>query len=613
MGTYTLDQKIAIIVKNPNKDLIQKGRNDNTKLMAHVYGTNVDKQLTQNKFLENDDIYGVRAKDPMSNKDLFSRLLQEEDMIFTSRGGSSNFDLSDQDEAAMNALLGSIKNGTTLRKWIETIALPAYRTDPMGVIFMEVEQLLDIEGNNDMQTPACYPTYKSIQTIHDYVCSGRWLEYVCFRLKVYELPMYGIIDKDFTNEQGVPNPNVAKNDSPYFRFVDDADDTLFKLDGDKAFIAMNAKQPIIKNERFSRCPAMVCSDIVRFDDQTMFASPLFFLVELADDFLYDRSIRNLQKKLHGFAKAIEPLLKCPTCDGVGAIKGGVCPDCTIPGNSKGSGYKLKTKVSDVAKFPLDLLATVPSFDFTKIFGYVVPPIETWDKQDLTLMQSEQLMYYTYWGCSQSVPTSGPSVKDKNIKTTETATKTLANLKPKYSRLNSTADWAQRTENMIADFVGEFWFGKSFNEQSISYSRSYILETAEDLLEQYFDMRSKGTPAFVLDDQMIRYINCLYQDNPIKQAKFMKLFVLEPFPHDSWADVEASSIINPDQKTAKRYFGQWVSDQESDIYFIANKLKTLRQALLDYSKAYIYTPPEPPAPIVKPTPNVEIETTAPAGV
>jgi hypothetical protein len=99
-------------------------------------------------------------------------------------------------------------------------------------------------------------------------------------------------------------------------------------------------------------PAFVLSDIIAFDDPQYFLSTLNNVIELADSYLHDRADRNLQKKMHGFAKAIEPLLQCNTCGGTGFVDAATCPTC------KGTKYNIRTKPSDVAKFPIEILKDV---------------------------------------------------------------------------------------------------------------------------------------------------------------------------------------------------------------------------------------------------------------
>ena len=614
MGTYNIAQIGNIINKRPNKERVEYAQKVNKKLMLHVHGVGMHNALAQMQYFENNDIYKARRDYAISNKDMFARLLQEEEQIFTTRGGSSYFNLPEAQEKEMNMLLSDVVYGQSLRKWVANLGINAYRADPMGVIFMEVEKVTSIEGVDNItagkpleyniETPKCYPTYKSSQDIWEYQCNGRKLDYICFSLTKAELIEYGIQE-----ETPAIYPQGKHADLPinkqYFRWVDDSQDVLVQkvttsgqgvqvsvapLGTVEVMTIAGVQNPI--KGLWNKVPAFIVSDLIKFTDAGTFDSPLNKVVELADCFLYDRSIRDLQKKYHGFAKAIEPLLQCTTCGGEGVtgnplnqsagegvVKGVACPDCTIPGQTKGTGYKLQTKISDVAKFPLSILGkdAAPHFDFKKIYGYVTPDIESWNKQDDSLSGLEALINITYWSQNKNQIQGFNGKQDQK----ETATKTISDLQGKYARLNMTADWAEQTERMIANFIGEFWFTESYKGANISYGRNYILEDADTILDTYYNMKANGVPDSMLDNQYEKYISVLWQSNPLQMIIYLKKFDVEPFPHLSGTEVEASPFILEIDKICKRYFGEW-DDTIKDNQWAMMDIKLLRQSLIAYA-------------------------------
>lgn len=539
----TFEQIQNIVLNNPNKDRIKQGREMSTKLMLHVYGTGMESALKQWDYFEKKEVYDERKKCAMSNKDVFGRLLQQEDLVFSARGGSSYFSLPDTQEESMNTLLDDVRYNLSLRKWIRNFALPAYRCDPMGVIFIEVEQLM-VDASGQMREPKPYPTYKNIHCIYDYLSTGRKLEYICFQLKVSEALSFGIQDEKLRTM-------AANADTFYFRFVDDVKDIIVEKKDGIVILTTNITQQNPLPNAWNRCPAFIVSDLIRFDDPKSFISPLDLTVELADTFLNDRSVRDLQKKYHGFAKAIEPLMTCTKCNGEGFLNGNPCPDCSIPGAEKGTGYKLKSTVADVHKFPLEILKDVPSFDYSKIFGYVQTAVETWEKQDRSLDDLEELMEMTYWGTirmTRPKPGSGGE--------TITATESVSNDQPREARLNMTADWAEKTESMIADYIGQYWF-EGFKKSSISYGRDYILKSAEEYKDIYQELRTKGAPDSALDMAYRKWKQAEFKNNPVQLAIEMKKFQVEPFPHI--ALTQAKGIITDfTDYNCKLYFGEWAN-------------------------------------------------------
>lgn len=561
---------------NPNKAIVQKGKDMADKLMLHVHGAGMESAIKHCEYFASKEVYDVQKKSAVSNKDLFSRLLQQEDMVFSARGGSSYFSLPDSDENQMHDLIDNIRYGMSLRKWIRNVALQAYRSDPMGIIFMEIEPL-NVDANGAMNEPRAYPTYKSIYSIFDYLSHGRQLEYVCFRLKVGECRAYGITDAVFADKKN-------DNETNYYRIVDDIKDVIVQRVENTVILVTNITQRNPLPNEWKKTPAFVISDLMKFNCPQEFVSPLENVVELADTFLEDRSIRNLQKKFFGFAKAIEPLLTCPTCEGTGYKAAISCPSCTPAGADKGLGFKLTTKVSDVARFPLSILESA-SFDFRKIFGYVTPDIESWNKQDLSLDDLEQLIEMTYWG---TVRMKRPS-PDKQGEPT-TATEVTSNDQPKEARLNMTADWAETTENKIADFIGRYWFENGWKKSGISYGRDYILKSADELRVIYLDLKTKTAPDFMLDEALERYYRAMYQNNPVMMVKYLKMLDVEPFPHIGISQAKGI-IVDFTDYNSKLYFGEWCNTVP-DGAWITKKATVLKEELKQYVLAKELKEPEP---------------------
>lgn len=565
----TLDQITDIVKTNPNKSRVSKAQEMAKKLMLHVHGVGMESAIKHCEYFANKDLYEVQKQYAVSNKDMYGRLLQQEDMVFTAKGGSSYFNLAESQEKQMNGLLDDVRFGMNLRKWIRNFALQAYRSDPMGVLFMEVEEL-KVSASGEINNPKPYPTYKSSYSVFDYLPNGRKLEYICFQLEVHEALAFGIVDDELKNTDKSKKSN-------YYRFVDDEKDLIVKKKEDAVMIvAIDGKRNPIKNT-WGKTPGFIASDLMMFNDPQCFLSPLSLTVELADCFLEDRSVRNLQKKFHGFGKAVEPLLLCGTCNGNGFMDGGPCKDCTVPGADKGTGFKMRTRPGDVARFPLDVFEH--GFDFNKIFGYVTPDIKGWEKQDMSLEDLEELIEMTYWGTVR-MKRPKPGNTQPGGMSEKTAAEVDSNDQPKEARLNMTADWAETTESMIANFIGEFWFKDSFKTSNISYGRDYIFKTPEEMWALYENMRTKGAPDFMLDLAFEKYLDALFQRNHVMLAKYKKLLRVEPFPHIKVEQAKAV-ITEFSDYCAKLYFGEWYSTLP-DMQIIQAKPEELRKLL----KAYV---------------------------
>ena len=530
-----------VILTNPNKDLITKGVEMANKLMLHVHGDGIKGSLTKHDYFENPDIFAERNRIITSNADLFARVLQSEHMIFTAQGGYSDYDgLTDNQKKELNGYIDSIRYGIKLRKWVEMFALDAYRCDPMSVIYVEVSE----DGKP-------YPTYKCISSIYDYLPNGRQLEYICFILTNKEALAFGIADSDISTID-------ADKPSKYFRFIDDVTDAIYKK-GDGTIVEV--KNTSIANE-WSKVPAIIASDIPSSKNPQKFLSPLNKVIELADTFLNDRSVRDLQKKYSGFYKSIEPLLKCGTCNGEGYLSGAACPECTPSGADRGTGFKLKTKVADVARFAMDKDNPNPA----SYFAYIAPPVDVWNKQDSSLNDIENLIKDVYWGTEARNTKSNPSGQMDNLP--ETATKTLANLQPKYARLNMTADWAQSTENAIVNFIGRYLY-PSFKQSNITYGRFYILESPNELIADYINKRKSGTPETELTSTLLRYYHSLFKENPIKLAIAIKMLHVEPFIHKTTDEASRLNLKKIDY-FKKLYFSEWYATVDDNYLLVTDE-------------------------------------------
>lgn len=580
---YKFEQVQQIVLKNPKKEKLEKAVQVSNKLRLHVLGEGMKTAVKQCKEYASDDMFAVQQRYAVSNMDVFEKILGQEDMIFTTKGGTTKFNMPDADEQAMNALLDEVTEGISLRKWVQLFALQAYRTDPMGVIFVEIDEI-NTDNFGNINTPKCYPTYKATKDIYDYDNYGRKLQYVVFNLTVKECIDFGIEDEQVQNLKG-------DQKTKYFRFIDDAKDIIVKKEGEDVSLATNMRQPPAIKNIFGRVPGFITSDLVTFDDINTFNSPLQKTIELADTFLQDRSIRDLQKYLHGFAKTFEPLVDCPKCKGEKQVDGDDCPACVDSITGKPTGYRLKTKVSDSLKLPLTVFDGTSGFDVKKIFGYISPDIDSWDKQDTALYELYISIYETYWGTRPGKQATTGEVKvDK-----KTATEVRSDQKPIESRLNKTTDWAQSTTTMVANLIGAYWFPGTFKQANILYSRDWVLLTAEELLDNYQLLLKDGAPDSAKDEAFEKYLQAKFETNPMQLQKYLKMLDVEPFPHDQVANVEKSSIIKFEDKCAKRYYGEW-ANTIPDIRWATVPATILQNELKTYIAGKSIVEPKPaPAP------------------
>lgn len=514
------EQEIKEILKNkPNAGVLSSAQAESKKLTAHITGKGSADLLSQISGLENEKQLTLRKKYSRSNKDIFARVHRPEDKIFSARGGSAYYNISEQQQKDFIIRLNNVYNGFSAKAWIECFALQYFHTDPMGLVFMEV-------GDN-----TAYPTYKATSSIFDYKLKGREVEYVVFT----------------TDEKNV------------YRIVDDRVDTLVSWENETLTTFQDNTYP----NYFGKVPALVISDILASNSES-FTSPDAEIIEIADEFLRECSVKSIYKLKHGFPKAWQYESVCQSCKGTTFLDGVQCPTCN------GSGRAVSKDASEVITLPLptDGQPTIaPS-----IAGYVSPDIAGWDKMTEELTALENLMHSTYWGIKDRVKTVG-------IGSEKTATEIIDDMQPLNDRLFRFSKWAESVEIFITDLLGGFYYGQAYKGSSIQYGRRYMIEGADAIWTKYNDAREKGSPMSVLDELLIEYYYSKFNTNSIELNKYLKLMRVEPFVHLT-IDQAKAAIANPIDFNRKLYFHEWLS-QLAENEVMIKPVQALNQSLTDY--------------------------------
>jgi hypothetical protein len=534
-----------ILLNNPSKGLIAQGRKYNTTMRLHLYGEGMDTHLTEIKGFETPVLRELRIKYARNNKDLMARLMRPIDKVFSARGGSIYYKMSEtQDKAAM-AYASSIKGGKNVKEWVKDYWKPHFIDDPYGIIFMEIDPV----GN-------VYPTYKSITTIYDYQPNGVSLEYVVFEVSKAEKAKAGL-----------------KPDDKIFRVVDDANDYWIQQDGKTITILSQFTHP----NHFGRVPGMINSDIID-PSKDGFLSLFDDVITLADEYLLTGSVRTTHKFWHGFPKYWEYADTCPACNGEKTVEGETCREC------KGTGKNIMTKVSDakLINYPQD--KDTPTIT-PNVAGYVEPSEIYHNISTSDLSALEDTMNFTVWG--KSTQRDMPQVQVGN----KTATQVLDEVKPEESRLSPISESAEKRHKFILDSLVEVNVKKGYIEaggSSVNYGRRYMLEPSDSLLQKYNDAKSKGVDTDVLDDLLRDYYETEYSGDNGKLSVKIKKMNVQPYVHMTIAQVEASFSIAPEDKAAKAYYSEW-KRTINDAMWTLIAADVLKQQLYDYAKTKAVAP------------------------
>ena len=410
----------------------------------------------------------------------------------------------------------NVYHGFSVRSWTENYAKTYLHIDPMGIILMEV-------GKN-----VTYPTYKSTTSIYDYQLKGREVEYLVLTTK---------------------EPNE-------YRIIDDQFDKIVKFDGG----IVTTKEDDVYPNYFGKVPAIVISDILKPNTE-FYTSPDHEIIEIADEFLRESSVKSIFKLKHGYPKSWQYASVCQTCKGTG-LKGG--DDC---GTCNGSGRAVVNDSSEVITLPYpdDGQTTITP----NVAGYVSPDIAGWDKMSDELRLLENQMHNTYWGVEPLQQTNGQNP-------TKTATEIVDNNQPIYARLSKLSKWAEGIEKFITDYVGQFYYTASYKGCSISYGTRYGIEGPDAIWTKYQDARSKGAPDSVLDSLLLEYYESKYSTNNMELAKQVKLMKVEPFIHLTTLQAK-DIVVSQLDYNKKLYYLEWLNtlpDNEVLIKSTANLIESL---------------------------------------
>lgn len=556
----TTDQIKEIILKNPNKDLINAGRIYNKELRKHFYGDGLRDSLPCIDGFEKPTLQALRVKYARSNKDLFARVSRPVDKVFSARGGSIYYNLSEAQDKKARQLASDVRSGYSIKGWIENFWKAHYMDDPCGVIFMEIGNAQQVARLKQQGKSYVYPTYKSIQSIYDYQPNGSSLEYIVFNVDNREKLSIGL-----------------KPEDKVFRVVDDANDYYIKQNGEEIAELSEYTLPNL----FMYVPAILNSDIPNQNREGAMLSIFDGILSLADEFLLKGSIKVTHDFMHGFPKYWEYADDCIECKGTGYLNAEKCTKC------KGTGKSIMLKVSD-AKLLTHPQSKEDPVIAPNVAGYVSPDKTYYEISTHDLQLLEDLMMYTLWGANLSQKTQGMSASAGGD--TKTATEIMSDIKPQSDRLNPISESAEKRHKFILDAVIQIQITQSYQGSSVNYGKRYMIESPDEIWNKYSDARARGAAYSILDDLLLEYYEAKYNSDPVKLAIQTKLMKVEPFVHLTATQLKPLGAAEEDYK-AKLYFGEWLSTL-NEAMVLSFSVEELRTQLIESVATKQLPQPEP---------------------
>lgn len=543
-----------IITNNPNKELINDATKRSKELRLHIDGDNLSTAIMRVDGFEDLTMNKLRTLYAKSNKDLMARMARPLDKIFSAKGGSLYFNLSGDSEKKARTYYRDIRNGYSVKQWIEHYWKPNFLRDPNGFIFMEIASPQQVALLRQQGKSFVYPTYKSISSVYDYAPKGAQLDYVVFKLT--------------TNEK--KSVNLQPIDIAY-RVVDDAADYIVQLKDGSPVILTEMTLPNL----FLEVPALMNSDIPNPSKPGQMLSLFDDVMELCNEFLLKGSIRITHEFMHAFPKYWEYADDCMTCqeNGVatGLLKSETCPDC------KGTTKKLMSKVSDVK-----LLAYPESKEHAVVTpyvgGYISPDKVYFDISTQGAQFLEDLISHTIWSTSSKIKSRGTSIGPDKVATT--ATEIMDDLKPQVDRLYPISEMAEKRDKFIIDMAIRIQLNQSYQGASVNYGKRYMLEPPDAIWDKFLGAKTEGASPRELRDLLIEYYEAKYSSDPVKLAVQIKLIDVEPWFYLTALEVQ-TLMPNIEDYTAKLYFSEWLSTL-TELQILNTDVAGLKTLLTTYT-------------------------------
>lgn len=487
-----------------------EARETNKELRALVYGDDF-KELLINEIekIEDKQRSVARKKYSIDVRDLFSRVLQPRDNVFSADGGSEKWLIENETRIEnIQERLEKFKGGKSIDKYLSEFYFQLSDIDPNGLLFLEYKSE---DGEIDV-----YPTYKSIQDIQVYDCKGQRPKWVLFSPVKF-------IDS---------NENIFK----LWRYVDADKDVMIK---ERNGVFEEVEDMTFVND-FGVVPAIILSPIEKVGTKTRL-SWLFFIQELAKKYARDVSVKTIYEFLQGFPKHWRYIMMCNACHGSGQKDGKTCKKCN------GTGELIKNDVTDDIRLPVPREKESPIIA-PNVAGFISPDLDTLKYMEESRATLEDIITNTFWGTTAAKNGEGSN---------ETATGRYLDIQPMENRLNMFSDAVQDVHNDIVEYITSLIDKQSKLGEKVYmkiYGRRFIIESPDVLMEKYAKARKDGVSFSILDKMVEEIIMSKYKNDPMMRRRMLKKTKVEPYIHMSI--MEVSNVFNEVEANKKVLFSEW---------------------------------------------------------
>jgi hypothetical protein len=552
------DQIKQYILHPKNEGLIQYLIKEKEHHELHVVGYGLDEYLTTVDGIEDKEYINVKKKlKNYKTVQLYHKALKPFYNIFTAKGGSM-FISSDEEKSKdkiKEFLTSKIGDRYTLQGWMEKIWLSQVNIDPMGMTLLEI----------DSETQLPYLSYISV-----YQRKG----------KEKYLEIHDFDYSDITNvEYLILYWGKDEENNNIYRVIDDEFDYLVKQKAsDPKDISIIEEET--KLNLFKKVPAIINSN--RVDNQVMQAKTSYIKESLigADDYLNDYTDYRIYKKKISIPRIWEFKTACGTCSGNGYIEASVykegqtyldqktCPKCN------GKTHETKRNLTDIML--IDLLDTGVQ-NYIPPSGVVTLPTDIQTQMKTELLELEVDIYETIWG---------QGVFLDNDRANTTAFEVANRNEQKVVQLKEVAKNEKIVEEEIIRLIGKLQFGDAFKNVIIKEPTEYILNTGTEAMALYLEAKGRAAPNAILDSLYTEYLDAKFENNETELIKFSKLFIIEPFPHNTLLEISkdiATDIEFTVKKNFEKYIVRYEVENKTRIYLPENTIEKISTQFNEWAK------------------------------
>ena len=502
--------EVIELIKSGVSQRISDARDYSDILNMHITGKDVKKYTEELNNHENAKQKKLREKLLKSNRSLFSFLTRPLDKIFTAKGGSVTYNLSESQIEILKDVVSSVSDNMSIKTFLKKKVKIKYLIDPNGFV------MVDVDEDGGLTT--------NIYNSHDVL----WYDNKGNEVQA-------IIFNPYMNEED------EDDKKKYYRVIDEKTDSIYIEDGGNIYL----DEESILDNFFGYVPAYILGD-ESDPNSELFLSLVHSIIEDANEYLRDTSVNTVHKLTQGYAKYWQYPEACNTCGGSGVIKTKVedtieevvCYSC------EGSKVKSHKDASDL------MLIDIPQEGEQKITpdvgGYINPSIEVADMYDKCIKDNRMYMFQALWGTVFT--TQGEN---------ETATSHLLNAQPETERVYGISETFSRLHKFILDCYGQAILSRKDYHSDVAYGTRYLMESPDALLERFTISKKESLPTLLQQDLLDKYYQTEYANNNSEYIKTKKLLQVDPFPSMSAQEVKDLGVIGEDLE-CKIYYPQWVN-------------------------------------------------------